>query len=583
MKYKLINEPNPAYTLQEQILVNRGIPYEELMHYTHTTKDDINPPESLGSRKMMAAWQIILDAVETKKTCLIVVDCDTDGYTSSALLLNYLFKLFPYWLSHSVKWYHHTGKQHGLKDCIQEALKYDIIICPDSSSEDKKEHEQLKKLGKQVIVLDHHLTTIDIDNYDNAIIINSQYNYPNTALSGVGVVWQFCRFLNQAMPETKVDINRYLDLVAVGMIGDVMSLASFETKELIKEGLQDGFVNPFLNRLVEKSAYQIKGDLTPQAVAFYVVPYINAVVRSGTQEEKEVVFKAMLEPFSYVEVESTKRGCKLGDKETIVDMAVRVAANAKSRQAREQEEGVAALKENLDLNHKIILVLLDKNQKYVQPELRGLIANKFMAAYKRPCCILTETDGRYEGSCRGYSRGDIKNFKALCEETGLIEYVAGHENAFGMGIKKENAAAFLEKIDYLLKDVDNSTNYLVDKIYPAGDLITPRDVLDIDNMKHIWGTDMDEALIALEGIHITGSMVALLSPDKRPTLKFTLDNGVTMIKFGASQEEYDKFNTEGFVEINVVGTCHRNVWRGRVTPQLILNEYEITKEQEYYF
>lgn len=255
MKYKLINEPNPAYTLQEQILVNRGIPYEELMHYTHTTKDDINPPESLGSRKMMAAWQIILDAVETKKTCLIVVDCDTDGYTSSALLLNYLFKLFPYWLSHSVKWYHHTGKQHGLKDCIQEALKYDIIICPDSSSEDKKEHEQLKKLGKQVIVLDHHLTTIDIDNYDNAIIINSQYNYPNTALSGVGVVWQFCRFLNQAMPETKVDINRYLDLVAVGMIGDVMSLASFETKELIKEGLQDGFVNPFLNRLVEKSAY----------------------------------------------------------------------------------------------------------------------------------------------------------------------------------------------------------------------------------------------------------------------------------------------------------------------------------------
>ena len=53
---------------------------------------------------------------------------------------------------------------------------------------------------------------------------------------------------------------------------------------------------------------------------------------------------------------------------------------------------------------------------------------------------------------------------------------------------------------------------------------------------------------------------------------------------GSSQEEYEKLRSEtGCITINVVGKCERNVWNGTVTPQIIIEDYEIVGEQKYYF
>ena len=49
-----------------------------------------------------------------------------------------------------------------------------------------------------------------------------------------------------------------------------------------------------------------------------------------------------------------------------------------------------------------------------------------------------------------------------------------------------------------------------------------------------------------------------MSPDKKPTLKITLPNKISLIKFGSSQEEYDELCTEGYVELNVIGKCNAN-------------------------
>lgn len=79
--------------------------------------------------------------------------------------------------------------------------------------------------------------------------------------------------------------NDFLDLVAVGMIGDMMDIRNVETRYLIQEGLKN-IRNPFIKGMIDKNSYQLKGSLTPISVAFYIVPYINAVTRVGTQEEK---------------------------------------------------------------------------------------------------------------------------------------------------------------------------------------------------------------------------------------------------------------------------------------------------------
>jgi len=50
--------------------------------------------------------------------------------------------------------------------------------------------------------------------------------------------------------------------------------------------------------------------MTPFGIAFYVVPYINAMTRSGSLDEKYLIFEAMLEWRAEDMIPSTKRGFK---------------------------------------------------------------------------------------------------------------------------------------------------------------------------------------------------------------------------------------------------------------------------------
>ena len=110
------------------------------------------------------------------------------------------------------------------------------------------------------------------------------------------------------------------------------------------------------------------------------------------------------------------------------------------------------------------------------------------------------------------------------------------------------------------------------------------DILNIANLKSIWGQGVEEPLIAIERVKVYKDNVKLMSVDKNPTLKITLPNGMSLIKFRSSKEEYDSFGSElGCVSINIVGRCERNIWNGIVSPQVIIEDYEVVGKTEYYF
>ena len=69
---------------------------------------------------------------------------------------------------------------------------------------------------------------------------------------------------------------------------------------------------------------------------------------------------------------------------------------------------------------------------------------------------------------------------------------------------------------------------------------------------------MDESFICIENLKVIKENLTLMSPDKKPTLKITLPNKVSLIKFGSSQEEYEKLLTDGYIELNIVGRCNAN-------------------------
>jgi single-stranded-DNA-specific exonuclease len=102
-------------------------------------------------------------------------------------------------------------------------------------------------------------------------------------------------------------------LAALGMIADMVSLKDFETRRLITIGLSN-IINPFIKEMVKKNNYSLGGNVTPIGVAFYIAPYVNATIRSGTLEEKNLLFESMLNHKAYEMIDSTKRGCQ-GQKE----------------------------------------------------------------------------------------------------------------------------------------------------------------------------------------------------------------------------------------------------------------------------
>lgn len=581
MEYRLRAPEFPIYTPVEQVLVNRGIPYDQINHYLNTTDNDILDPRLIPHLDEGA--KMLIKHISQNDKVLIQIDSDCDGYTSAALLMNYLYCLFPSFVNNNISYRVHMGKQHGIiPDTIPEDVK--LVIAPDSSSNDYEAHEYLNLSGVDVLVIDHHEAD-HISEY--ACVINNQLcDYPTKSLSGVAMVWKFCCYIDMLL---KTDhAQKFLDLVALGLVADMMDVRDFETRRLIDKGLQQ-IRNPYFRGAIDKDQFHFTNEITPIGVAFYIAPLINATTRVGTQEEKLMLFESMLDFRGYELVPSTKRGCK-GQAETRVEQACRNCTNIKSRQTKIRDNSLEKIEQiivnqNL-LSNKILIVQLD--DLITDRNLTGLIANQLMSEYQRPVLILNKIENEdgtitWEGSGRGYDKSRLKDFRGFLENNKYVMYAEGHANAFGIGIKDEDISAFITSTNSALDGFDFTPIYNVDFIYKSDEL-TPDEVIDIAGMKSLWGQGVEEAEIAVEGIKVHKDNIRILSPDKNPTLKIMLPNGINFMKFRSSEEEYDKLYSElGYVTINIVGECERNIWNNKISPQVMIKDYEIVDRANYYF
>lgn len=584
MKVKLYSKYDNETPMLNRVLINRGVPIDELEHYMNTTDNDINDAVMFGEDNIKRAMTVLFQCIENNEKCLIVVDSDCDGYTSSGILINYLYKLFPTWVQNNIKWFIHSGKQHGLSDCIDEALQYNLVICPDSSSNDYEYHKKLDDAGIPCIVLDHH----EADKIsEHAIIINNQMSdYPNKDFSGAGVTWQFCKYIDTFTENNFAE--EFIDLCALGNCGDMMSMLSIETKHIINKGfLEENLKNPFIYNMRKKNAFKLGENVTPMGAAFYIVPFINAMVRSGTQEEKEILFRAMITYTAFNETDEIKWNKPTGKKITIVERAISICEAVKRRQTKIQDEAMdffeKKIKDDNMMEHKVLLFLIEPGQ--VDRNIAGLIANKIMAKYQRPTCILTKVENEdgisFQGSARGCDKIGITEFKDICAATNATMYTEGHQGAFGLGIEKDNIEKYINSTDISLKDMSDEPVYYVDHIFHGTD-VDADSILQIANYPELWGSHMDEPYIMIDYLPVTNSMVDIYKK-KTNTIKITLPNRVALIKFNATEEECELFSGDGIVNINVIGQCRKNEWNGNVSAQIEVTDYEVITQSKYYF
>lgn len=568
MKYRLVNpELNSPYL--ENLLRERGV--EDVKEYIKPTQNYLNDPAKLDNIEKGA--ELYLNVIKHNGNILIVVDSDCDGFTSATIIYQYTKKIAP---EIKISYLLHEGKQHGLQDHIDTILdkgdSYDLIILPDSSSNDYKYHEQLKDIRIPALVLDHHLTDIEIS--DNAVVVNNQLskNYPNKELTGAGVTYQFCRYIDNLL---KVDYADYfMDLAAWGIIGDMGSVLEMENRYIIEKGLSN-IHNFFFQTLIDKQSYSMNDKVNSTTVAFYIVPLINAMIRVGTMEEKERLFGAFIDGTK--KVSSNKRGAK-GTEELLAVESARECTNAKNRQNKIKDNAVDSLEAKIYklglIDNKVLFVRLDDDDDFPS-ELNGLVAMQLSAKFKKPTIVARlNEEGFIRGSARGLNESELSDFKTFLTESGYFEYALGHANAFGCSINNKYLSDFHNYANDKLKDIDFGENvYDVNFISSANNKELEKIVNDLGSYPQLWGQHNPEPLIYIRDINLTPNDIQIIGKNK-DTVKFE-KFGITYIQFHAKQLIEDLSNLND-IKMEIVGKANINEWMGRITPQVFIEGYEIS-------
>lgn len=484
-------------------------------------------------------------AIDSGEKIGVLVDKDNDGYTSATLIYRFIKKVAP---NHLIVPLYHVWKSHGIvqskdEDVVASCVENDIklLICPDSASNDTAQCKQLKELGVDCLITDHH--EIECDN-PYAIVINHHLGEGlNTALSGCGVTFK----LVQACADTwGIDLgDEYYDLVASSIVSDSCDTRTLENYALIKYGFTH-MTNPMLIALFEEFNKKAKN---PHGIAFGSIPKINAIARWSNLEAEDIVFRAFVGEVS-------------------INKAVELAKEAHSYQNEVVRQFVKEIEPNLDHSHSVLI-------GYGKAEYRnysGLVANKLTGTYGKPSLILRDgPNNTWTGSLR--SPIELANH---INESGLAN-CQGHLKASGCWFPKANLDSLIEWFDRL--------GLTTETIKPVTAVLTPKQVnLPLchacgDNML-LWGSESTGVPLPkfYMRFETSPSMIRVFVKNGKKTVKATIGQ-TSIMKFMAKQEDVDLLQNKK-CQIECIVTLDVNEWNGVESPQAKIETWEIKEIED---
>lgn len=582
MQYRLYDNSNnnTCENIVYNVLKNRNI--RDCNRYLNLSERDEIPYTNL--KNIQEAVNLFMYHFNNKSQIAVLVDEDIDGFCSASMMYSYVKKLdSEYPITYII---HKKAKAHGLSDDIVILENIDLLIIPDAGTNDVDECKKLKKQGVDLLILDHHQKEVD---NPYAVIVNNQISerYENKDLCGAGIVYKFLKALDDETWNEYAD--NYLDLCAFANISDVMDMRSYETRYLTNIGLKQ-INNKFLKALINAQEYSMNGLISIHNVQWYLTPVGNALIRIGSHEEKELMFKAFIEQDEFFEYKkrATKNTPAQTIQESIYDRAARLCKNAKSRQDKIRNKGfddVVELAEFQDKDDKVIMVDVTDN---LHEGLTGVVAIKVAEYFNKPAILLKQhvnKEGKmvYGGSARNIDYSPITDFKTVVNSTNVM-LGQGHDNAFGIVDlpinEKDNALNLLNEI---LKDVEYDSTYLVDYILDI-------DEVDVDLITRLSDFDtiicqgIEEPMIAVENIRLSRNEFDIFGKNE-DTISF-MHNNIKYVQFKCKegnqlydfiQNAWDEHDT---VEFNIVGKPCINEYQGIKTPQIIIEDNNLVKLYE---
>lgn len=534
MKINVAMELKGGSSAVESVLEHRGLTQEWL---------DAGEKDLLDGRAMhnFEKAEALLKDNLGKKIALYV-DSDTDGFSSSAIMYGWLKEKYNITPEVIIP----AGKVHGI---ILELVPEDIslLIVPDASSSETDFHKKLVDRGTQVLVLDHHEIAPAEEEY--AVIVNPHHpkcTYSNKNLSGTGVVYKFIEGVDKN--EACDYHTKYLDLVAIATVADSMSLASMDNKAIVNLGFKE-LRNPYFKEYYNFNQRLASKPFNPMLVSFYLVPPINALIRIGEVEDKRALFYAMAG-------------------ESAPQSVVAMIGRIKSKQDRDKTPVITRIAINLEkedgLKHNAIMTRIPP---VAEKAITGVVAGQLSNAYKRPIFLFREDEeGNYTGSARNPNNSPVDALKDFCIDSGLFNWAAGHQAAFGWSLPKENKEKFLEYCDDNLPPYE-PVFYVDFEITEAVNKVEA--VKEISSLASHYGPGFQPVLIK-EKLFVKPSDIQVMGKNK-DVLKF-FSNGVSYIVFGFK----DTLSPAPSIW-TIVGEPSMNEFNGMFNPQITIKSWQVSE------
>lgn len=579
MKYRLYeNGTNDTSNVVMEVLKNRGVC--DCNEYLNLTDKVVLPYSYLNN--MDEAVDLFINHFERKSKIGVLVDEDVDGFCSASEMYLYIKRLDSDYPVNYIM--HQRAKSHGLSDDIELPDDIELLIIPDAGTNDVEQCKKLNEIGIDILILDHHESEKD---NPFALIVNNQMSesYDNKSLCGAGVVYKFLKALDDRLWNEYAD--DFLDLFALGNISDVMDMRSYETRYLTDLGLKN-IQNKFLKALIKAQEYSMNDIVNIHNIQWYITPVVNAIIRIGSIEEKELVFRAFIEEDEIFEYKkrATKNNPAQTIQESIYDRAARFCKNSKQRQDKLRDKGLEKLSNQAKKfckNPNETKILLVDATDVLHEGLTGVVAIKMAENFNKPVILLKRHRNElgeevYGGSARNMNNSPIENLKDVINSTNVIKG-QGHANAFGIVDlpidKKEEATRILNDI---LKDVEYDATYLVDYIFDIYE-VDVNTIMQLSVFDNIICQGIEEPKIAVENIKLSRSEFEIFGK-KEDIISFTY-NGIKYVQFKCKEgnQIYDflqnAWDDNETVTFNIVGKPSINEYNGIRTPQVIILDNDI--------
>ena len=500
----------------------------------------------------------------------IVTDNDVDGLTSSALFIK-----FMQFINCPIDIIIDEGKTHGLTDNIMSKIldeQYTLVIIPDAGSNDIEQHKILLDNNIDFLVLDHHEVlpeSIDNINKNNkGIVINNQLLDINKHFTGVGMVYLFLKHVNY-FENIDFDLDKHLDLVALGQVGDVSDVSDKEIRYYVTKGLNK-ITNIFIKSVMKRKGLS---EMTGRDASFSIISMMNAVTRIGTIEEKHRMFDALVsdsEETSTIEIR--KKNKKTGKFDKIPTEMLNQEVVAKECEAIKvkQDKIVKEAMTKVDVIYNEDVIIGTLSDKYPS-SINGLVAMKVSSKERKPVMIGKESRNSLSGSLRA---PDGLDFKGVLTESGLFDFVSGHKSAAGWKIDREKLDDLYQYLDNFPFDNKNSV-YYVDKLYSKPD---DSDIYMVEINKQVFGGMVEFPEFGYENIKFNNKCINM-----RGSVTTFFDNNVSFVMFNSPndiKEQIENHMENNNITMNIIGSPRINKFGNKEIPQIVIEHYEFLENYD---